>query len=256
MFTGIELDEIVKMQIATKEKYRSLNSADIKQIKDLYTALMNENRNKGKSQDDQIRFIGTIIENVEQYKTSNKFTRQQSYDRIFGAYGDNSHLNYFDVFLNEGETNKVLKALVDNKLSSEILRGIKKGQKFDNEANGIDKPRVIQEVSTIGDDSPYVSYFAIIYQGKTIYEYSGGKIYKERKGDNPLDDRWDNIIKNYQEAFEGTEYSKKSKATVGKAKKDKSTGKTYNEYYHIKTRKDGSTYIMKQGKGGKFVKYE
>lgn len=236
MFIGRELDEIVRLEALKLEDSLSFTNSDIKMVKDLYTSLMKEDRNKDYNQQEQITLIGTLIEETEMYKVSNKYSKKQSFRRIFNEHGDNSHLSYFDNFLEEGESVKIIKSLTKIGKSSNVLRGIKKLQDYDANIDGVS---IHQKVGTNELGSRYIEEFSISYKGRTIYEFTGYEEYEIESYGDQFGDIGENLIALKLDELLGSEYTRKKLDQVTFVNKD-SVEKIYffvNKSGEIYTRK-------------------
>lgn len=196
------------------------------EVENLYFELMKEHKNINKDKDTQISLIDEIM-----HKMYNKETPES----IFRQHGDNSHMSYYDVFLEAGESDKILEALHNNDIPTDVLRGVKKNIPFDSTIGDV---RIVQEVERTDDSSPIISAFEIYKGDRLVYEWKRSKDYVYN---------FDIDTKNVQ-AFQFTKSGDVRKSTV--VKKIKTRKDTYTQSV---TRK-GITIV--QDSKGRFAKKE
>lgn len=175
------LDEkFVEEQLAewAKEDYPLTLSQEFK-AKDLFYELMKEKQNASKDLPTQEALLAEI---------ARKLAIGEKPESVFRQHGDNKHLNYFDVFLEEGESGKILERLNDYGISSDVLKGIKKNVPFDVTIDGV---RVVQEMSNGEDTSPTIERFEIYKDGSLVYFWSPKTVSVNIYDD--YDDFWDDF---------------------------------------------------------------
>lgn len=201
------LDEkFVEEQLAewAKEDYPLTLSQELK-AKDLFYDLMKEKQNASKDLPTQEALLAEI---------ARKLVIGEKPESIFRQHGDNKHLNYFDVFLEEGESGRILERLNDYGISSNVLKGIKKNVPFDTTIDGV---RVVQEMSNGEDTSPTVERFAIYKDGKLIYVWYPKSTYFSDYDDEYFDDT---ELENYKPKERETSIPKEQpKTKSGKPRK-------------------------------------
>ena len=106
-----------------------------------------------------------------------------SNEKIFMLNTSYKHLNYFDFFLSEGESQKIIAALKQYDIPIDILRGVKKTLPMDKDNITFEKinkkgqkvkdiVRLTQTIVKEPNISPYIGEFIIEYKGKIIYEFN------------------------------------------------------------------------------------
>ena len=98
-----------------------LTESQIQDTVDLFDRLMNEKVNQSKNLWEQEALVTDIAIG---------YSIGEPTDLIFRQHADNKHLNFFDNFLNYGETRKIEKMLKENNLPSSILKGLKPNQEI------------------------------------------------------------------------------------------------------------------------------
>lgn len=171
-----EKQVLERIQERAEEEGLTLNQEI--EAQNIFYKAMNENLNSSKTQKQQISLIDSICTELGQ-KDERGFPSTP--DFVFRMHSDNKHMSYFDYFLQEGESEKILNVLYEYNIPTDILRGVHKNQKFDKEypENGV---RVVQETESIYGDSPVIVRFSISKDGKTIYEWT-------KRNDIPVSNR-------------------------------------------------------------------
>ena len=150
----IKLSTLKVNQILTKfadeHPQIELTENQIEDTQILYDRLMNENVNKTKNAWEQEALITDIATGLTMGETT---------DLIFREHADNKHLNYFDVFLRKGESEKILQIFDEYGISTNILKGLKKNVPDNYTIDGV---HVVQEISDDPNVSPYIINFEII----------------------------------------------------------------------------------------------
>lgn len=109
----------IAMEYMQDEPQVGLNMEDVSRGIRLFRKLMKENVNKRKSNAEQERLFTYILPGL----------KEETDNEIFIPRSDNKHLYFFENFGYEGLVDDILKALHENKLTAEILKGITKGNK-------------------------------------------------------------------------------------------------------------------------------
>ena len=141
---------------------RELTENQIQTIIDLFNRLMNENINKNKNLAEQESLITDIAIGLTIKPEG------ETPEFIFRQHSDNKHLNYFDMFLANGETDKILKALAEHNIPTDVLRGLKRNQDFDAKIGNV---RIFQKVAYDENGSISIEKFEIYKDGELIYEW-------------------------------------------------------------------------------------
>lgn len=136
-----------------------LTESQIQDTIDLFDRLMNEKVNQSKNLWEQEALVTDIAIG---------YSIGEQTDFIFRQHADNKHLNYFDIFLEHGEADKIKKVLSEYNIPTDVLKGIKKNVAFDVT---IDNVRVVQTMSDGEDTSPTIEDFEIYKDGERIYKW-------------------------------------------------------------------------------------
>ena len=133
------------------------NELKLFKTKEMFSQLMTEKNNLSKTMDEQLSMLTDIAYG---------FAINEKENATFNRYADNKHLNYFDIFLEDGQRGMITEALNRAGISTDVLKGIKKNVPYDATIDGV---RVVQETEP---PSNTISYFAIYKDGEKIYEWS------------------------------------------------------------------------------------
>lgn len=162
-----EVNFIINKFIEENSGIIEITENQIFETKELFNSLMNEKVNSQKTKLEQESLISDILIG---------YSYGEKKDFMFRQHSDNKHMNYFDIFLSEGESKKIQSALYKNGIPTDILKGIKKNIPFDITKDGI---QIIQEISDNGEGSPTISKFEIYSDGKLIYKWTQDLEYEE-----------------------------------------------------------------------------
>lgn len=215
----------------------SFNNEKVVKTADMFKKLMSEKNNSTKTVDEQLSMLTDIAYG---------FAINENENATFNRYADNKHLNYFDIFLEEGERSRITEALNKANISTDILKGIKKNIPYDASSTTEDG-RLVRVVQETEPPSNTISYFAIYVDGVMVYSWDrsfGGY------DDNPYDGIFDD-----EDYFD--EDTVKITYSINEAqKKTKSEYvKTYNfggdDVIHERHTKSGRTIY--QDSKGRFV---
>lgn len=219
---------------------RGVSASSIDDVVEVFNALMNEEVRKYDTMADNETLLHNLLEM--------RFGKEQATNfQMMSAYGDNKHLGYFDMVLQEGESDYISSVLAENNIPTSILRGI--SASIPHEGVPIELPdgrivQIYQEVEKPSpDDSPIVTNLEIYVDGQEIYSWrkraSGEAIIKK-------------TIKRYNITKEQFE-----KANVGSTISTKTIisnkGKYKEELWKTST---GKSAIRRRDMKGRFMKYE
>ena len=146
-----------------------LTAGQEQDIFDLFDRLMNEEVNKSKNQWEQEALITDIAIG---------YSIGEPTDLIFRQHADNKHLNFFDNFLEYGETSKIEKLLKENNLPSSVLKGLKPNQEIHlvQEYKG-NKIEIKGNITFSPDgEKEQNDYLEISMNGQTIYSWERNAI--------------------------------------------------------------------------------
>lgn len=180
MLTEMELDAAIQQLIDDNPMAISLNAKQVKEIKDMYYRLSNENRTKAKNRDEQLSMVSAIGIAVNDHTDANA---------IYNRFADNKHMSYFDEFLADGERGNIQEALTRNKLPTDILKGIRKNTDYTGDFNINGNLVVVNQVTDVDDDGyRYVSEFTITVNGEEIYNFKAStNVMSEKVKENFLE---------------------------------------------------------------------
>ena len=163
----LQVNNIIS-QFLDENPFIELEEIDIIDTIDLFDRVMIEKVNQSKNEDEQEGLITSILIGK---------SIGESNDLIFRKFSDNKHLNYFDVFLKEGESKTIQDILKQYNISTDVLKGIKKNVPFDTTIETeVGTVRVVQELSVFDNTSPEITFFGIYLNNKIIYKYDPEKI--------------------------------------------------------------------------------
>lgn len=202
--------EILKKQDGMTEEIMKISADVFDRV-----ILEESNRNKTlKQQDSLVTFISEGIANGETYEFA---VREKS---------DNKHMNYFDVFLRQGESDKVEEALIKHNLPTNALRGLKPNSPANQTVDGV---KIVQVVSEDELGSITIESLTIEYNGEVIYSYKRESTFGDVLGD-------------YQVFREAKKYSKRKDGSQRQSK-----------YIGTILRDDGERIIRSQTKSGRII---
>lgn len=130
------------------------------QAHDMFYQLMNEKQNSSKT---------LLVQEALLAEIARKLSYGETPEGVFRQHSDNRHMNYFDVFLEDGQSTKILEALEIHGIPTDVLKGIKKGVPFHVIKDGVE---VEQRLDDGDDGTPHVDYFEIKVNGETIYKWT------------------------------------------------------------------------------------
>lgn len=142
---------------------------DLELVHKTFNRLMNESNRAGDTRGDNY----TLLHDLLEMRFDKEQERPASESEMFRQYGSNKHMNYYDIFLKQGEADKIQEVLSNYGISTDVLKGISRKQDFESptiENNG-HKVKINQIIGNDGG-SYYVEEFEIIIDGKTVYKWT------------------------------------------------------------------------------------
>lgn len=198
--SNLKVDQILT-KFAEEHPEIELTESQIADTKTLYNRLMNEKVNQTKNAWEQESLITDIATGL---------AIGEDPELIFREHADNKHLNYFDVFLRKGESEKILQIFDEYEISTDILKGLKKNVPDDYTIDGV---RVIQEISNDPNVSPYIINFEIYKDGKRIYKWTPNDIAEEEDEEYDINAHYEYLKE--QEALRPNPITKNGKQRKG-----------------------------------------
>lgn len=151
MLNDNEFNQVIDQLIADNPEF-DLPQEMIDKTREIYNLVKNEKINLARPKREHHNLVTAIFGQV--------FVGVKP-ETITALHSDNKHMNYFDVFLEQGEAKKVMKALKKEGLSTESLRGIKRNLPENSKKIGEDV-YVNQVISRTEEDSLLIEEFEII----------------------------------------------------------------------------------------------
>ena len=128
-------------------------------VYDLYVRQMREEVNKGLSPLAQESMITDNIYGLSIGESTERLARNRTDAKI---------TEYFDNLMYEGATDDILRDMNANSIPTTILRGLKANSNFEYTIDGV---TVLQEIDESSPDSIALKGFAIIKDGKYVYQW-------------------------------------------------------------------------------------
>ena len=153
-------DEVGKIYLNYVDEFGLEYDEELEQdLYDLYKRQMREEVNQNLSELAQESMI-----------TDNIFglTNGESIERLARSRTDAKITAYFDNLMYEGATDDILKKMAENNIPTTILRGLKANSNFEYTMCGV---TVLQELDTSGNLSIALMAFAIIKDGKYVFQW-------------------------------------------------------------------------------------
>ena len=172
--SNLKVNQILT-QFVDENPHIELTESQIQDTIDLFDRLMNEKVNQSKNLWEQEALVTYIAIG---------YSIGEQTDFIFRQLADNKHLNYFDVFLEQGEAERIQKALLKHNVPTDVLKGIKKNIDFDVTIGNV---RVVQIMSDGEDTSPTIESFEIYKDGELIYKWTPDEFWKEGYDDTDFE---------------------------------------------------------------------
>lgn len=232
----------------------TLTEEDYQRIIDIYGRVINDdvNKNKGKlEQESMITYLANSVQaQIDNGASVSKINETWTY--IENHFSDNKHFEFYRHFMGNYETSKLQKAIINNKLPSSILQGIKAVGEIDI------PPKVfngkVVEIKGFFEPSPEngdenKNWFTIICDGEVIFDWNA-----DAEDDNIIEPKklTDRELDRLKEELE--EIKKKQNTT----KTGKPTKSQYVQSYFIgdniiKERITSKNQTIFQDKRGRFV---
>lgn len=242
-----EVKEIVTDMFEQSKGYGGFqyDENDIVDAVKVFYRVIQEDINKELSIEGQRRLVENIAHDIGKGKTMQK---------VEFFYSDFEHFTYGDNFLRQGESEKILKALIDNGINVGVLRDLIPFRDYNEPAKyvNIDGKRVgvkiTQKVTKDDNGSPVIESLTIKLGNKIIYKYT------REKTDADIDEESD--VSYYLEDI--TEFAQQKQTKSGKTPKTiiKLTEEYYggedssSEIYKVWSTKKGESV---RDRGGRFV---
>lgn len=211
--------------------------SDFDLIEKTFNRLMNESNRAKDTRGDNI----TLLHDLLEMRLDAEQKRPASESEMFRQYGSNKHMNYFDIFLQQGEADKIQEILSSYGISTDVLKGVSKRDNYKSpllNSNG----HKVEINQVIGNDngSYYVEEFEIIIDGKTVYKWT-------KQANASVAKEYEESVKELNIKIKNAEVNK----TIAKNKINTPSGTYTSELYKTSTGK-----LAKRIKGakGRFVK--
>ena len=241
-YSNEQLYEMIDEWIADN-RHMDLQGVSVDAIDDVvevFNALMGEEARKYDTMADNETLLHDLLEM--------RFGEEQATNfQMMSAYGDNKHLGYFDMVLQEGESDYIASILAENNIPTSVLKGISASVPHEGVPIELPDGRMVQIYQDVEkpspDDSPIVTNFEIYVDGQRIYSWSKRasreEIFKKTT-------RKYNITK---EQFEMAKIG----STVSSRTVISNKGKYREEIWKTST---GKAAIRRRDAKGRFMKYE
>lgn len=151
MLNDNEFNQVIDQLIADNTEF-DLPQSMVDKTREIYNLVKNEKINLSRPKREHHNLVTAIFGQV--------FIGTKP-ETIIALHSDNKHMNYFDVFLEQGEAKKVMQALKKEGISTEALRGIKRNLPENLKKIG-DNVYVTQVISSNDSDSLSIEEFEII----------------------------------------------------------------------------------------------
>lgn len=155
----------------------TLTEEDYQRIIDIYGRVINDdvNKNKGKlEQESMITYLADSVQaQIDKGASADKINETWTY--IENHFSDNKHFEFYQHFMGDYETKQLQEAIINNKLPSSILQGIKAVGEI-NMPPKVFNNKVV-EIKGYFDPSPEngdetENWLTIICDGKTIFDWN------------------------------------------------------------------------------------
>ena len=171
MINREKIEELLDEVIEDEPRLSPLTINGYDDIVDIVEKLIETNSEVSKYHEEEVRSLVSGVA-FDISKGGNK-------DDVFASnYGMRGY-SYYNNFLGTGELGKIFEALKENDLPVDVLSIVTKGSQPDTFVHPKLDLKITQVVEKVKGSSPIIVYFAIIYNGKTIYSF----------GDDDMSDR-------------------------------------------------------------------
>lgn len=173
-FTDFEV--YAKLKKWETENEGTLTENDYERIIDIYGRVVNDDVNKTKGKLEQESMITYLADSVQAQidKGASESKINETWTYIENHFSDNKHFEFYRNFMGDEATRQLQKTIMDNKLPSSILRGIKAKVSIHQEI--VVDGNVI-EITGYFDPSPEGAednrnFFTIIKNGDVIFDWN------------------------------------------------------------------------------------
>lgn len=241
-YSDEQLYEMIQDWIANNShmNLQGVSAGSIDDVVEVFNALMGEEVRKYDTMADNETLLHDLLEM--------RFGEEQATNfQMMSAYGDNKHLGYFDMVLQEGESDYIASILAENNIPTSVLKGISASVPHEGVPIELSDGRMVQIYQDVEkpspDDSPIVTNFEIYVDGQKIYSWSKRA---SREAIFKKTARKYNITK---EQFEMAKVG----STVSSRTVISNKGKYREEIWKTST---GKAAIRRRDTKGRFMKYE
>lgn len=249
MFSREKLKELSD-RFNRKKSFKAIDDEGFTRATKIYDKTILESRWADADEKIHESIFGDILDGVASGEDS---------DRIFTQLSDNKHMVFFDNFGTDGLSGEIKKALEEHGINTGVLRGVTKGNKF-NDGDDITNNGIRVQIDWGEDERGYyyINYMLITRENdkgeiEVIFEWSSeGKINEDTGELTPLK-RWTYVDRD--EFEQGNTIAYKEVNTPNYSYRE--------EKYKTKKNKDATrkryaagTVINGKKVGGRFIKYD
>lgn len=165
-------------EVLNENYFPNVTEADIPDFVKMYNRVKYEAAQQYKNESDLKTLLGNLVEAEDMYRRG----EGKSAEAELNNYSDNKHMYIFDDILEDGESSNIIKALNDNGLNSDALRGFKlytRKQVLGGEYTTDDNVNVqslgngIKITTVYSEDASFsIESLEIEYNGRVIYRWS------------------------------------------------------------------------------------
>lgn len=219
---------------------QGVSASSIDDVVEVFNALMGEEVRKYDTMADNETLLHDLLEM--------RFGEEQATNfQMMSAYGDNKHLGYFDMVLQEGESDYITSVLAENNIPTSVLKGLSASVPHEGVPIELPDGRIVQIYQEVEkpspDDSPIVTNFEIYVDGQQIYSW------KKRASRDTI---FKKTTRKYNITKEQFEMAKVG-STVSSRTVISNKGKYREEIWKTST---GKAAIRRRDTKGRFMKYE
>lgn len=241
-YSDEQLYEMIDEWIADNRhmNLQGVSENSIDDVVEVFNALMGEEVRKYDTAADNETLLHDLLEM--------RFGEEQATNfQMMSAYGDNKHLGYFDMVLQEGESDYIASILAENNIPTSVLKGISASVPHEGVPIELPDGRMVQIYQDVEkpspDDSPIVTNFEIYVDGQKIYSWS------KRASREAI---FKKTTKKYNITKEQFEMAKIG-STISSRTIISNKGKYKEEVWKTST---GKAAIRRRDAKGRFMKYE